>query len=167
MEGIAEDLRIDVASTHGGGPGLEHPGGDRATLGRRMARNRAFRREDSSPTCPIRGRGRRSSAVATSVRSGGPGGAASHEAITSAKAASSSSGSASTTARNSNLAATSALTVSMAGHTETVWRSSAVAEITCESPAADTVGGSSVETAILRGLARSATGIVSRSTPPV
>ena len=30
-----------------------------------------------------------------------------------------------------------------------------------------TVGGSSVETAILRGLARSATGIVSRSTPPV
>ena len=103
--------------------------------------------------------------MATSVRFGGRGGSASHEAITSAKARSSSSGSASTTARNSSLATTSDLCVTMTDHTETGWRSSAVAEITWESPADDTAACSSVVTVILRGLARSATGIVSRSTP--
>ena len=103
--------------------------------------------------------------MVTSVRSGGNGGSASHEAITSAKARSSNSGSASTTARNSSRAATSDLCVTMAGHTETDWRSSAVAEITCESPVGDMAACSSVDTVILRGLACSATGIVSRSTP--
>lgn len=103
--------------------------------------------------------------MATSVRSGGHGGLACHEAITSAKARSSNSGSANTTVRNSSLAAMSDLAVTIAGHTVTGWRSSAVAEITCASAAGDTVTCSSVDTVILRGLARSATGIVRRSTP--
>jgi len=103
--------------------------------------------------------------VATSVRSGGRGGSASHEATTSAKAKSSSSGSANTAARNRSLAATSDVVVTMTDHAETGWRSLAVAEITWESPADDVAACSSVDTVILRGLARSATGIVSRSTP--
>ena len=103
--------------------------------------------------------------MATRVRFGGRGGSASQEAITSAKAKSSSSGSASTTARNSSRNVLSELRVIMAGHTATDWRSSAVAEITWESPAGDTAACSSVATVIFRGLACSATGIVSRSTP--
>jgi len=102
--------------------------------------------------------------VATSVRFGGGGDSASHEAITSAKAKSSRSGSARTRAKNSSLTTTLDSAVTMTVHTETDWRSSAVAEITCEPPA-DTADCSSVVTAILRGLARSATGIVSLSTP--
>ena len=57
------------------------------------------------------------------------------------------------------------LLVIMAGHTATDWPTSAVAEITWESPAGDTAACSSVATVIFRGLACSATGIVSRSTP--
>ena len=82
-----------------------------------------------------RGCGPHGSEVATSVRPGGCGDSASHEATTSAKARSSRSGSASTRARNSSLTATSALRVTMTDHTETGWRSFAVAEITWESPA--------------------------------
>lgn len=60
------------------------------------------------------------------------------------------------------------------GHTVAGWRSSrapggrssAVAEITREPPGADTADCSSEATVILRGLALSATGIVSRNTPP-
>ena len=57
--------------------------------------------------------------MATSVRFGGRGGSASHEAITAAKARSSRSGSASTRARNSSLTATLDIGVTMADHTET------------------------------------------------
>lgn len=153
----------------------EGPGGDRATRGLGMTRNHACQPWWSRSTPQILDRECRPSETPTSVRFGGSGGSAtSHEAITSAKAKSSNSGSANTTSRKSNLAsrksnlaATSALTVNITSHTETGCRSSAVAEITCESPAGDTACCSSVETVILRGLARSATGIVSRSTPPL
>lgn len=146
-------------------PTIDCSGGDRATLGREVARNHACQHWRSWSLCHAFDRGFRFSEVATSVRFGGRGGSASHEAITSTKAKSSSSGSASITARNSSRVATSHLCVTMTGHTETGWRSSAVAEITWESPAGDTAVCSSVVTVILRGLARSATGIVSRSTP--
>jgi len=145
--------------------GTDDSGGDRATLGRGTARNHRCQRGRSRSARHVLDCAPCRSAVATSVRFGGRGGSASHEATTAAKAKSSRSGSASTTARNSSLATTSDLAVTMTGHTETGRRSSAVAEITCESPAGDTAGCSSVETVILRGLARSATGIVSRSTP--
>ena len=143
---------------------IDRSGGDRATLGRGMARSHAGQHCRSQTARHALDRGVRRSATATSVRPGGRGGSASHEAITSAKAKSSSSGSASTTARNSSLAPTTDLSVSMTDHAETGWRSSAVAEITW-SRADDTPACSSVDTVILRGLARSATGMVSRSTP--
>ena len=146
-------------------PATDRSGGDRATHGRGMARNHTCQHWRSRSADDALNFGFRPSEVATSVRSGGRGGSASQEAITSAKARSSSSGSASTTARKSNLAVTSNPVVTMTGHTETGWRSSAVAEITWEFPAGDTAVCSSVDTMILRGLARSATGIVSRSTP--
>ena len=147
------------------GPTIDCSGGDRATLGRGIARSHAGQHCRSQVARHAFDRGVRLSAVATRVRPGGRGGSASHEAITSAKAMSSSSGSASTMARNSSLAPMTDLCVSMTDHAETGWRSSAVAEITWESPAGDTAACSSVVTVILRGLARSATGIVSRSTP--
>ena len=111
-------------------PVTDHSGGDRATLGRGTARNHACQPWRLPSTSRILDRGCCPSEVSTSVRFGGRGGSASHEAITSAKAKSSRSGSASITARNSNLAVTSDLAVTMTGHTETGWRSSAVAEIT-------------------------------------
>jgi len=140
-------------------------GGDRATVGLEVARNQTCQDRPSRSAGQALDRGGRPSNMATTVRSGGSGGSASHEAITSAKAQSSSSGSASTRARNSSRSATSDLGMTRSDQTETGWRSSAVAEITWESPAVDTAACSSVDTLILRGLARSATGIVSRSTP--
>ena len=111
-------------------PVTDRSGGDRATLGRGTAHNHAAPTLAVTVHLPDPGRGCCPSEVSTSVRFGGRGGSASHEAITSAKAKSSRSGSASITARNSNLAVTSDLAVTMTGHTETGWRSSAVAEIT-------------------------------------
>ena len=111
-------------------PTIDRSGGDRATLGRGMARNHACQHWQSSSVGHVLNRGCRPSAVVTSVRSSGRGGSASHEAITSAKAMSSRSGSASTSARNSSRCATLGLGVAMTDHTETGWRSSAVAEIT-------------------------------------
>jgi hypothetical protein len=75
------------------------------------------------------------------------------------------------TAKHSSQAARSDLCLIMTGHTETGWRSStagrssAVAEITCDSSVADTADCSPVAIVILRGLALSATGIARRSTP--
>ena len=131
----AWEVSVRCSTRH---PGSADSGGDRATRGRGMARNHACQHWRSRSVRHALDRGGRRSEVATRVRSGGRGGSASHEAITSAKARSSNSGSASTTARNSSRAATSDLCVTMAGHTETDWRSSAVAEITWESPAGDT-----------------------------
>jgi hypothetical protein len=111
-------------------PATDRSGGDRATRGRAMDRNHPDHHRRSIAAHHGFDCGCRPSEVATSVRSGGHGGSASHAAITSAKAMSSSSGSASTTARNSYLAVTSDVVVIMTGHTETGWRSSAVAEIT-------------------------------------
>ena len=111
-------------------PAIDCSGGDRATRGRAMDRNHPEHHRRSIAAHHGFDCGCRPSEVATSVRSGGHGGSASHAAITSAKAMSSSSGSASTTARNSYLAVTSDVVVIMTGHTETGWRSSAVAEIT-------------------------------------
>lgn len=155
-------LRVDAPHKR---PATDRSGGDRATPGRGRARHHLCQHWRSASARHLLDRGGRRSGVGTRVRSGGRGGSASHEAITSAKARSSSSGSASTTARNSYLAATSGPGVTMTGHAETRWRSSAVAEITWASPAGDTAACSSVDTVILRGLARSATGITSRSTP--
>ena len=115
-------------STHPGPGAIKPSGGDRATLGRGIARTHACQHWRSRPARQAPDRGTRRSDVATSV--GGGGGSASHEAITSPNARSSSSGSASTTARNSCLATTSGLSMVMTDQTETGWRSSAVAEIT-------------------------------------
>lgn len=143
------------------------PGGDRATVGRGTARDHACRHGPSRPPGHTVDRGRRRCAVATSVRSGGRGGPASQEATTCANARSRRSGSASTTSRNARRADRSEPAVAVTGHTATGWRSSAVVGIAPASPTVATAGCSSVATVIFRGLARSATGMVSRSTPPV
>jgi hypothetical protein len=119
-------LRADAS----GRPAMDCSGGERATVGRGIARTHACQHWRSRSARHALDRGSRRSEVATSVRSGGRGGSASHEAITSSKARSSSSGSASTTARNSYLSATSDLGRAMTDQTESGWRSSAVAEIT-------------------------------------
>jgi len=111
-------------------PRTDNSGGDRATLGRGIARSHLCQHRRPSFARHARNSGLGSSAVATSVRSGGCGDSASHEAITSAKARSSRSGSASTRAKNSSRAASVGIAMTMTDHTETGWRSSAVAEIT-------------------------------------